>query len=318
VPSWHATEGVGLIPGGTTDIQKVLNLGGINWTLDSDPVYRKVGRKFEIIPDKFALSRSDNHDYLATVGKIYTGINPVQQLQFLQDLAERYDVVFESAGPLNGGRQVFVSMKVPEGITIDAEGINDYLDLFFGVINYNDGHGKMRAVVSPWRPLCGNTNRFMLRDAISSWGVAHTKSAPERIAEAQRELGLIFDYREQFAVEETKLAQTELAIGEVEALMAELWEAPGKDATNRAKLAHARRTDTLHELWELESGRVGPSAYALEQVATGMIDNHKNRNAGRNPTPADLAARRGTAALLGEDDTFKTDVHARLLTLSNR
>jgi phage/plasmid-like protein (TIGR03299 family) len=313
VPTWHNAEGVGLVPGGTTDIEQVLKLGGIDWTVVQRKLfYSGKNREQREVPGAFVNTRSDTGDPLGVVGRVYTPWQPSQQLGFLQDLAERYDVPFESAGPLNGGRQVFVSMKVPEGIRIDAEGVNDTVQLFFAAINSNDGEGKSRVVATPWRPICGNTNRFAVRDAVTSWGWRHTKNMPERIKEAQRQLGLVFRYGERFQAEETQLARTAVTLGEVEKLMAEIW-ATEEEPTDRQRASYEKRLDTVFERFALETTRVGRTAYAAENAVTGYIDH----DAARKVKPVNMTAARATAAMLGADDDKKAKAHKLLLTLAS-
>jgi phage/plasmid-like protein (TIGR03299 family) len=308
VPMW--AEVGNIIPGGTTDIEQVLELGGINWLVDQAPVRYYHKGKLQEVPGAFVNKRSDTGDPLGVVGKIYTPLQPAAQLGFLQDLAERYDIPFESAGPLNGGKQVFVSMKVPESIRIDAEGVNDTVQLFFAAINSNDGQGKNRVVASPWRPVCGNTNRFALRDAVTSWGFRHTESMPKRIAEAQRQLGLVFKYGETFQAEETQLAQTAVTLGQVEQLVAEIWGNLEEGASDLQKRRHEERLDKVFERFGLETSRVGRTAYAAENAITGHLDHEATRR-GTN-----MAAARATANLLGADDDKKAQAHKLLLTLA--
>ena len=312
VPSWHQTEGVGYIEDGTTDIATVLDRGGISWMIMQEPVCGAITGE---VPGAFINYRSDTRAPLGVVGKIYTPAQPREQLSFLQDLAERYDVPFETAGPLNGGKQVFVSMRIPDSIKVDVDGINETIELFLMAFNDNSGNGKLRVVATPWRPLCGNTNRFALRDAVASWGTRHTRNWKDRVAEAQRHLGLVTTYGEHFAAEETQLARTAASLSDVEALMNEIWEKPGADATKRTRLAHERRLDTVFERFGMESARVGKTAYAAENAITGFLDHDKNRNAGQY---VNMAAARATASLLGADDDIKTHAHRQLLTLVNR
>ena len=320
VPTWHNAEGVGLVPGGTTDIDAILTLGGIDFTVKQSPVRYRAGNGAYIeVPGSFVNYRSDTRAPLGVVGKLYTPLQPRTQFEFLQDISERYDVPFESAGPLNGGRQVFVSMRVPDGIRIDAEGIDERVEYFFHAINSNDGQGQFRVVATPWRPVCGNTNRFALRDAVSAWGVRHTKSAPDRIAEAQRQLGIVTAYAEAYAADQTKLAQTDTTIDEVRAVLDALeltgfGDKAAADMTVRQRNAERKRSEALMNLWDTESGRVGASLYAAENVITGYIDNEQPRRV----NPEDLLAARATAVLVDDKvQGAKNRAHKMLLTLAS-
>src|SRR5205085_2402712 len=111
-------------------------------------------------------------------------------------------------------RRVFVAMRLREGIRIDAGGVDDEIVPFLVALNSHDGLSQFQVVVTPWRPVCANTERFAVRDARMRWGVRHTVNARERLDEARRTLGLTAAYYRAFAAEEETLARTRVAIDE--------------------------------------------------------------------------------------------------------
>jgi len=172
-------------------------------------------------------------------------------------------------------------------------------------------------VVTPWRPVCGNTERFAVRDAVTRWGVRHTRNVRDRIAEARRTLGLSITYYERFAAEEEALARTDLAIAEFHQLLDQLWPAPDQDASKRTRTRHATRVDTLTGLWRANADRLGSTAYAAERAVTEYADwNTTIRPAGS--LRGQILAARATALLEGANDEVKTKAHRRLLTLTRR
>jgi hypothetical protein len=72
--------------------------------------------------------------------------------EFLQNLVDDHDVVWESAGALREGRKVFVCMRLPQTVTIDAGGIADEIVPFVVALNSHDGSSQAQVVVTPWRP----------------------------------------------------------------------------------------------------------------------------------------------------------------------
>ncbi|MER7063923.1 DUF932 domain-containing protein, partial [Streptomyces albidoflavus] len=135
--------------------------------------------------------------------------------------------------------------------------------------------------------------------------------ALDRIAEARRTLGLTVEYYEEWAAEETLLAQTEITMRDVEKLITDLW--PVKDdAPLRTRNAAARRSEQLATMYRAESERLGRTAYAAERVVTDYLDHVAPRRPGKTMTE-EIA--RATALLEGADDEIKTKAHKRLLTL---
>jgi hypothetical protein len=223
---------------------------------------------------------------------------------------------------------VFISAKVPGGVTIDAEGVADYSELFIVVQDARDGSGAYKAMVTPWRPLCQNTNRFALRDAVSQVSLRHTSGLTSRIEKTRLTLGMTLKYAETFAAEGTTLARAKTTMAEFELLMAELSAEGKKDGElsgrvfgardragegNRTRLANNRAEDDLAERFAVESKRVGPTLYAAEQAYTGRLDWGMTR---KGDSPAARWQARIEASLAGADDLAKTRAHAKLLQVA--
>ncbi|MFF7764334.1 DUF932 domain-containing protein [Streptomyces griseorubiginosus] len=309
-PAWH---GLGqIIPGGTTDIDTVLREGGLDFTVTTVPALYQWGGELREHADQFHTVREDTGAALGAVGRRYQPIQNRQGFEFLQELVGRFDVVWESAGVIRGGRRVFISIRLPESVTVDAEGINDIVVPYVAVMNDHSGQGQFQCVVTPWRPVCANTERFAVRDAVSRWAVRHTAGATNQIKEARRTLGLSVQYFEQFAAEETALARTDIAIDDFRKVIGDLWPLDD-DASKRTRTNHAARLSALDEVFATETERVGRTAYAAERAITGYLDHVAPRRPGRSMTE-EIA--RATAALEGSDDDMKSKAHKRLMLLT--
>lgn len=308
-PAWHGLGNV--IPGGITDIDAVLGLAGIDFQVERVPAVYRWRDELREHDGKFHTVRDDTGAALGVVGAQYAPIQNRSGFEFLQELVNDFGVIWESAGALRDGRKVFVSIRLPRSIVIDADGINDQITPFVAVINSHDGRSPFTAVVTPWRPVCGNTERFAVRDAYTRWTVRHTKSATGRIKEARRTLKLSIAYYEQWAAEETALARTNLAIDAFDRLVGELW--PQKDdASARTVRADERRRDLLADMFAIEAQQIGRTAYAAERTLTDYLDHVAPRRPGKTMTQ-EIA--RATALLEGTDDDTKSRAHERLMRL---
>ncbi|MFI5973558.1 DUF932 domain-containing protein [Streptomyces sp. NPDC051452] len=309
-PAWH---GLGqIIPGGITDIDTVLRAGGLDFTVTTVPALYQWGGELREHSDHFHTVREDSGAALGVVGRRYEPIQNRQGFEFLQELVGRYDVVWESAGVIKGGRRVFISIRLPETVAIEADGINDTIVPYVAVMNDHTGQGTFQCVVTPWRPVCANTERFAVRDAHTRWAVRHTAGAVDQIKEARRTLGLSLDYFEKYAAEETALARTDMAVTDFRKVIADLWPLDD-DATDRTKNNHAARLGALDDVFRTETERVGRTAYAAERAITGYLDHVAPRRPGKTMTE-EMA--RATAALEGADDDMKNKAHKRLMLLT--
>ncbi|MDT5024173.1 MAG: hypothetical protein QOE61_599 [Micromonosporaceae bacterium] len=317
VPAWHELGNV--IPGGTSDIDQVLKLGGIDFEVIRRPVLyqNSLGGPTIVLPDQFVTVRQDTGAGLGVVGARYEVFQNRDIFEFLQDLVASDEVVWESAGALRDGRRVFVCLRLPETVTIDAEGVNDQIMPYIAAINSHDGSSLAQVVATPWRIECGNTERFAVRDAHTRWGVRHTRNARDRVAEARRTLGLSVRYFAAFAAEEEVLAQTEVTIAEFRQVVEELWSAPEEDAPKRTQTHHRNRLDTLTGLYGSNSERLGRTAYAAERAITEYSDWKTPIRPTGSLRGRDLAAR-ATAVLEGSNDDIKSRAHRQLLTLTRR
>lgn len=307
-PAWHGLGNV--VPGGTSDVDEVLQLGGIDFAVELREARYGFNGEIRSVPNEYVTVRDDTGDPLGIVGSRYTPIQNRAAFTFLQDLVGQFDVTWESAGATRGGRNVFVSLRLPDTITVDAGGIGDQIVPFIAAINSHDGTSPFRVVVTPWRPVCRNTERFAVQDAHSRWSIRHTPSATDRIREARRTLGLSMKYYEKFADEETALARTPISTDDFEKLIADLWPV-NDDASKRAVTNAEKRSTALHQLLATESGRIGRTAYAAERAITGYLDNLAPIRPPKNLSE-ELA--RATRVIEGADDDRKTAAHKHLMT----
>ncbi|MFF1679470.1 DUF932 domain-containing protein [Streptomyces sp. NPDC058256] len=315
-PAWHGLGNV--VPGGTSDIDKVLELSGIDYGVDSVPATYLWNGETRVDHELFHTVRTDTGASLGVVGKGYEVIQNRRAFEFLQELVADSGVIWESAGALRGGKKVFVSMRLPQHVTVDAEGINEQILPFIVAINSHDGRTPYQTVVTPWNPVCGNTERLAVQDAITRWKIRHTRNAIDRIKEARRTLGLSLKYYDRWATEETALARTSIAIDEFNQLIDSLWP-PEPATTSRSARNRETRRNRLHGMFEGETRRTGRTAYAAERAVTDYLDHYVPiRPSAASGLRGNKPAARGLRLLEGVDDELKSKAHRRLMLLRQR
>jgi phage/plasmid-like protein (TIGR03299 family) len=340
---WHGLGQV--IPGGVTDIDEVITLGQLDVPAFSVPVPQYTvpgivasdgsGPAYYDAPGQFIVGNGRTGEFWGIVGKVHQNLPVRQSFEFMTGIVGAkvgdQEVTFESAGMMNGGRKVFIACEIPGGVLIDADGAADYTRLFLVVQDVRDGSGSYKAMLTPWRPICGNTNRFALRDAVSVVNLRHTTNLPSRIEQARAVLGVTVNYRDAFAAEAETLIRTQATIDDFRSVMSDLfaedsaktasgrvWAGRDRDAEAKAvrtRNANDRRESALEEQWSVETGRVGANLYAAEQALTAYLDWDMVRKG------SDAASRwqnRITANLAGESDALKSRGHGRLLELATR
>ena len=73
---------------------------------------------------------------LGVVGSAYHPLQNEEHAEFLNRLADESGAIFDTAGSLRGGRQVFVTMRLPESLKV---GGSDRVDLNIAALNSHDG-----------------------------------------------------------------------------------------------------------------------------------------------------------------------------------
>lgn len=313
VPAWHELGVV--VPQGLTSIDEVMELARINFMVGKTPVnyFNAVTQEMEILDGSFVTTRSDTGKGLGVVGNSYEIFQNHEAFEFLEALVDRYGVVWESAGALRGGARVFVCMRLPQEIRIDPNGVNDEILPFVVLTTTHDGSGKVEAMVTPWRPVCGNTERFAVRDATVRWGTRHTKNIKDKVAEARRTMAQSVAYFEKFVVEEQRLAETELLLNDFTKLIEDVWGELDASPTAKAVTMRAKLTETLVETWEENTKVLGRTAYAAERAITEYADWKR----GLKPRSAELRgnhlATRATAMLEDSAGDLKSRTHRKLM-----
>lgn len=143
--------------------------------------------------------------FLGDVGGRYTVFQNEETVDFLQELAGISGAVIDTAGSLFDGKRIFVSMKLPNDITVGGE---DVTGLWLIGMNSHDGTSGFDICLSAIRPVCWNTVTAAFRGAKTRISIKHTKNAGQRLNEAREALSMSIDYAERFRVEsEALLAQ---------------------------------------------------------------------------------------------------------------
>ena len=108
---------------------------------------------------------------LGVVGAGYRPLQNEEHCDFLNHLADASGAIFDTAGSLRGGRQVFVTMCLPETVLVGGV---DELDLNIAALNSHDGNSAFRVLLTPVRVVCANTQAAALRNHVASVSIRHT------------------------------------------------------------------------------------------------------------------------------------------------
>ncbi len=254
------------------------------------------------VPDHYATVRTHpktgRPDVLGVVGRDYTVVQNEEHCELLNLLVDEAGAHFETAGSLRGGRETFVTMKLPRTLRVAN---TDDVELYLAAMSSHDGSAAWRVIVTPVRVVCANTQRLALHRARASYAIKHTRSAKGKIAQARQALGIVFTYCDAFQAAAEHLIDQTLTLAEFEQITERIWPAD-PDAGKRAETNRDRRNTTLRHLFTDADTQaaVRGTRWAGLQAITEYLDHYtpaKNPDirAARVLTSADLAAKKQRA-----------------------
>ena len=211
-------------------LDDALEGAGLTWTVAKERLYRADGQP---VDGHHATVREDTDRVLGVVSDDYVVVQNRDCFAFVADLLGS-ELVFETAGSLWGGRQVFITAELPEDITVGGDKVRPYLVLSA----CHTGTGAIRAMTTPVRAVCANTVRAALERARSVYRVRHVGDPTGQLHEARAVLGMTVDYYRQFAAFGDRLALAPMSEHALRSVLARLY--PDDTALGGRALANRR------------------------------------------------------------------------------
>lgn len=231
----------------TAEMLKLAHLNG--WDVHLSPLG-------ELIPDKAvteglnAVVRTNpwdakQQDVLSVVGNRYKVFQNEDAFAFGDNLLDGGGQ-WETAGSIRGGRTIFGSLSIGEGITIGgSDAVNKYLLIHTS----HDGSSGLQASVTPVRVVCQNTLNFALRSVTQSFKIRHTANMAGKVATAKEALKIAHTYFDSFQVEAEALIATSVTNAEFEKLIEAVYPAPTEDAAKVALTKYDTKKALILDLW---------------------------------------------------------------------
>lgn len=185
------------IPKGCMAVTKPDNAGFDMVDRKTNIIQSTLSKKGALVPDKFAVYRTDNLEILGTVGSKYTPVQNSSSIDFIynifkhnEDIKERNDIIIETAGALGKGERIFVTAKLPTGFQIGNE--KDPTELYVVFTNSHDGTSSLTALITNIRVVCNNTLSAAMGNNKAKHLFRHTANIHNSMSEAMGLLKLAY------------------------------------------------------------------------------------------------------------------------------
>lgn len=275
------------------------------------------------VPDAFATVRDNpiiagQVDYLGTVGTKYEPVQNEQSCAILDALTDESGAHFETAGALRGGRETFVTMRLPKSMALTGTaGQTDRSDWYLAALNSHDGRSSFRLLLTSVRIVCANTQAAAIAGAKSSYAIRHTAGARVAIQDARTALGLAWRYMDRFEEQVAELYAQPMDTDDMRQFATRLVKAEDPAASPTARRSRQQQANGIVKLWT-SSPTVAPIAgtrWAAYNAVTEWTDHIAPvRGARTSRAAADTRALRAITPG-GTVETMKIEAFRILQTL---
>lgn len=191
---WH---GLGKIIKEAPTSRDAIELAGLNWSVNSNPIYDVFGNEIKGFK---ANTRSSDNSVLGVVTDKYKIVQNIDAFDFTDNLIGE-EMYYETAGSLRKGKTIWLLGKMPERYICE-----DKFEPYIVFTNTHDGTGAVKIAMTPIRVVCNNTLNMALSSAKRSWSTKHMGNMEAKLSEARHTLELANDYLNNLAIEADKLA----------------------------------------------------------------------------------------------------------------
>lgn len=236
-PAWH---GIGKVLENAPTAEVAIQEAGLDWNVEAKPVFIQNNEGVTLpVPNYFANTRDIDNKVLGVVTNRYTIVQNRDAFQFVDSLLEE-GLTYESAGSLEGGKNIWLLGKMPKDKILD-----DDLEPYVCFNNRHDGQGSIRVCMTPVRVVCNNTLNLALNTAKRSWSTRHIGDMQSKLQEARYTLGMISEYTEALKQEAEVLADMKLSDESVESILDILYPVKEDDSDLKKSRAEKLKLDVF-------------------------------------------------------------------------
>ena len=254
--------------------QEAIKLGGLDFTVrvSEDPVSTIVDGKTLTIDNKF-MTYADVPGVgvrpFGVVGNRYTPIQNIEAFDLLNNIVDESGANYDSAGVIDGGRKCYITMKLPNTISV-ANG-SDAIETYLNCMNSHDGSSSFNIHITFLRLICTNGMKGFTQG--SQITLRHTANATMKVQEAREALQLVFTEQEAFQAEVQSLLDSEMTNSQYKKFIETLIPEPKDDASVRKSNSVERVRGELMSLWTAPTQEiVKNTAWAAYSAVVEYVD----------------------------------------------
>jgi len=275
------------------------------------------------VPDAWAVRRLDTGRILGIVGPGYCPLQNAEMFGFFTTLAGERELVFETAGSLQGGRIVWVLARVPDlGIRLGE----DLAETYLLISNGHAGNKVLTIAPTTIRVVCQNTlalaeaqitqRRRAGRSLAAGFQVRHTAGMHEALTDIRAAFASTFTAHTLTRQAWEFLARVPMTRQLEKDFLAAVFRAQGPDEADRAKTIRQNREKRLQAILASPTSQVPgtkDTAFSLLQAVVEYIDHDRPT---RTDEATSISEARLASAIFGSGAQLKETAWTSMLALS--
>jgi len=187
--AWHGLGTV--LDRQPNDLPELLELSGLNYQVEKFPnvvklpdvLNNSLSTHATVAGMGYTTLRTDTLKPLGMVGERYTVMQNSEALSVIEPFFNNKEVTIETAGAIDGGRQMFIVCKKNTPIVLDG---TDEVENYFTIFNSHDGSLAIMAYFTPIRVVCNNTLQMSFKNCKQKISVRHTLNAESKLKQAAK------------------------------------------------------------------------------------------------------------------------------------
>ena len=252
---WHGLGAV--LDEHPESVDDALVKSGLDWKVEQQPIFIAAqgdlimdgedwNTKYVQVPERYANVRADTQTVLGVVGENYEVVQNSTAFEFL-DAVLGTDLMFETAGSLNGGKRVWVLARRPDFVEVAGDDTATYVF----IASSHDGTMSVTSAVTPIRIVCANTLGVALRgmDTARTFKMRHTAGIDQKWDEARRVMQLTVNYEERFRELGDRMGQESISVDRFATVLGKLFP-EHDDMGDRAKQNRSDATEQILSIFK--------------------------------------------------------------------
>ena len=235
---------------GALNSKDAIKKAGLDWKVKSMPVYSKsccpkkdLFSEEMILADNFVANVRDIDDkILGIVSDKYKIIQNTEAFAFTDELLGNHNIVYETAGSIDGGKRIWLLAKIPAMFRIFDDEIAPYIVF----TNTHDGSGAVKVAMTPVRVVCKNTLTLALEKAKRCWSMTHLGNIHEKMDMAKHTLFNAKNYMDYLILSAEKLYKIKLTTDKVNSIIDSLLPMRKDGKEEHKKNIKQRRENLLY------------------------------------------------------------------------